>query len=181
MENLPEDDDSLNLQNVSISNKAIEKEEIREGAEISRQNNVGINLSFIWSELLQDNKHLNSKLTTSSPMLTMDSSSAMNHSNFQASDVRDETFNAQDKEFLSVLEDLVGIYDPLYSQNKYIKVASEVRISGYFCSDTVFNLSHRVLTETETKVLEKGLDYAPIQKEINELELRKVFLSFTGV
>ena len=48
-------------------------------------------------------------------MLTMDSSSAMNRSNFQASDVRDETFNAQDKEFLSVLEDLVGIYDPLYS------------------------------------------------------------------
>ena len=57
-------------------------------------------------------------------MLTMDSTSAMNHSNFHASDVRDNIFNAQDKEFLSVLEDLVGIYDPLYSQNKYIKVIS---------------------------------------------------------
>ena len=39
----------------------------------------------------------------------------------------------------------------------------------------MFNLSHRVLTETEIKVLEKGLDYAPIQKKINEPELRKDF------
>ena len=47
MENLSEDDDSLNLQNVSISNKAIEKDEIREGAETSKQDNVDIDLSFI--------------------------------------------------------------------------------------------------------------------------------------
>ena len=52
----------------------------------------------------------------------MDSSSAINYSDFQASDVRDEIFNGQDKEFLSVLEDLVGINDPLSSQNKIIKV-----------------------------------------------------------
>ena len=72
----------------------------------------------------------------------MDSSSAMNHSDFQASAVRDEIFNAQDKKFLSVLEDLVGIYDPLHSQSKCIKLTSETRISGYFCSDTVFNLRY---------------------------------------
>ena len=88
---------------------------------------------------MKDNKHLNSKVTTSAPMLTMHSSSTINHSEFQASDVRDDIFNAHDKEFLSVLEDLVGIYDPLNSQNKIIKVTSEGRISGYFCSDTVFN------------------------------------------
>ena len=108
----------------------------------------------------------------------MDSSSAMNHSDFQASDVRDEIFNGQDKEFLSVLEDLVGINDPLSSQNKIIKVAiseGEGRISGYFCSDTVLNSCHRILTETEIKVLKKGLDYAPIQKEINEPVLTKDF------
>ena len=54
--------------------------------------------------------------------------------------------------------------DPLHSQNQNInaKVTSESRISGYFCSDTVFNLSDRVLTETEIKVLQKGLDYVPI-------------------
>ena len=114
----------------------------------------------------------------------MDSSSAMNHSDFQASDVRDEIFNGQDKEFLSVSEDLVAINDPLSSQNKIIKVTiseGEGRISGYFCWDTVLNLCHRVLTETEIQVLKKGFDYAPIQKEINEPVLRKIFLSFASV
>ena len=43
---------------------------------------------------------------------------------------------------------------------------------------TVFNLSHKVLTETEINVLEKGLDYAPIQKKINKPELRKDFSEF---
>ena len=42
----------------------------------------------------------------------------------------------------------------------------------------MFNLSHRVLTETEIKVLEKGLDYAPIQKKINGPELGKDFSEF---
>ena len=110
----------------------------------------------------------------------MDSSSAMNHSHFHANEVKDEIFNTQDKEFLSVLENLMGIDDPLHLQNKNIdvKVTTEVRISGYFCSDTVFNLSHKVLTETEIKILEKGLDDAPIQKKINEPKLRKDFSEF---
>ena len=181
LEDISKDDDSLILQNVRNSNKTIEKEEIREG--VSKQNGVNINLSSIWSQLLQDDKDLSSKLTTSPPMLTMDSSSAMNHSDFHASEVKDEIFNTQDREFLSVLENLMDIDDPLHPQNKNInfKVTTEGRISGYFCSDTVFNLSHRVLTEIEIKVLEKGLDYAPIQKKINEPELRKDFLSSAGV
>ena len=48
----------------------------------------------------------------------------------------------------------------------------EFKIEGHFCSDTVFNLSRRILTETENKVLEKTLNFAPIQNKINELELR---------
>ena len=48
----------------------------------------------------------------------------------------------------------------------------ESRIEGHFCSDAVFNLSRRILTETENKVLEKSLNFAPIQNKINELELR---------
>ena len=70
----------------------------------------------------------------------MYSSSAMNHSEFHASEVKDE-INTQDREFLSVLEDLIDIDDPSHSQNKNInvKVTSEGQISGYFCSDTVFN------------------------------------------
>ena len=110
LEDVSEDDSSLILQNVKISNKAIEKEEIRGG--VSKQNGVDINLSSIWSQLLQDDKDLNSKLTTSPSIWTMDSSSAMNHSDFQASDVKDDIFNTQDRELISVLENLIYIDDP---------------------------------------------------------------------
>ena len=179
LEDISEDDNSLILQNVRISNKAIEKEEIREG--VSKQNGVDINLSAIWSQLLQDDKDLNLKLTTSSPMLTVDSSIAMNHSEFCTSEVKDEVFNTQDREFLSVLGNLMDIDGPLHSQNKNVKMTAEGGIPGYFCSDTVFNLGHRVLTETEIKVLEKHLGYAPIQKKINEPELGNIFLSSVGI
>ena len=54
----------------------------------------------------------------------------------------------------------------------------EGRISGFFCSKTVFNLSHNILTETEIKVLEKGLDFASVQRTLNEPELRKNFEEF---
>ena len=139
LENVSEDGDSLIIQNVRINDKTIEKEEIREG--VSQQNGVDINLSSIWSQLLQDDKDLNSKLTPSPPMLTMDSSSVMNHSDFHASEVKDEIFDTQERNFLSVLENLMDIDDPLHSQNKNISVkeTTEGRISGYFCSDTVFN------------------------------------------
>ena len=70
-------------------------------------------------------------------MLTMDSSSVMNHSDFHASEVKDEIFDTQERNFLSVLENLMDIDDPLHSQNKNVKVTTEGRISGYFCSDSV--------------------------------------------
>ena len=42
----------------------------------------------------------------------------------------------------------------------------------------MFNLSRKVLTETEIEILEKGLDFAPIQRKINEPELRSDFEEF---
>ena len=42
----------------------------------------------------------------------------------------------------------------------------------------MFNLSRKVLTETEIKILEKGLDFAPIQRKINEPGLRSDFEEF---
>ena len=40
------------------------------------------------------------------------------------------------------------------------------------------NLSKKILTDIEIKVLDKGLDYAPIQNKINEPELRRDFEEF---
>ena len=72
--------------------------------------------------MLQDDKDLNSKLTTFPPVLTIDSSSAINHFDFHKSEVKDEIFNTQDMKFLSVVEDLKDLDNPLHSQNKNINV-----------------------------------------------------------
>ena len=58
-------------------------------------------------------------------------------------------------------------------------VSDEGRLQGSFCSKTVFNLSQRVLSEIQIPILEEGLDLAPIQKSINEAELRKDFEDFS--
>ena len=43
---------------------------------------------------------------------------------------------------------------------------------------TIFNLSNTALSDSEIKVLEKGLDFESIQQKINESELRKHFDQF---
>ena len=58
-------------------------------------------------------------------------------------------------------------------------MTDEGRLAGVFCSKTVFNLSQRSLTEAEIQVLEKGLDFAPVQRSINEPELKKDFEDFS--
>ena len=52
-------------------------------------------------------------------------------------------------------------------------------MKGYFCSKTVFNLSRKVLTETEIRVLEKGLGFAPTPTSINESDLKRDFNEFS--
>ena len=54
-----------------------------------------------------------------------------------------------------------------------INVSSSIQ--GYFCSDTVFNLSKKVF---KIKLLGKGLHVAHIQNKTNEPELRKDFEEF---
>ena len=55
--------------------------------------------------------------------------------------------------------------------HKYVYETS--RLKGYFCcSETVFNLSKKALTEAEIKVLAKDLDYVHVQIKVNEPELR---------
>ena len=50
---------------------------------------------------------------------------------------------------------------------------------GYFCSRTVFNPSRKVLTETEIRVLEKGLGFATTPTRINKSDLKRDFNEFS--
>ena len=54
----------------------------------------------------------------------------------------------------------------------------QCRLTGNFVSHTVFNLSNKFLSNTEIRILEKGLDFAPIQSKINEPKLRRKFKEF---
>ena len=102
-----------------------------------------------------------------------------------------ENLDNQDFMFLNILEDFLKYSDDIEKpaeraegktndsfQNKTSVTKDESRLSGYFCSETVFNLSNRVLSDAEIRVLEKRLDYAPIQRKINEPELRHGFNDF---
>ena len=91
---------------------------------------------------------------------------------------QENSFDAQDEEMLKILE-------KLHSSNSETSVmgissitSDENRLTGYFCSDTIFNLSNRVLSDNKIKVLEKGLDFAPLHKKINEPDLRSDFGDF---
>ena len=52
-------------------------------------------------------------------------------------------------------------------------VASGRHLKGYFCSDTFFNLIQKVMTDTKNQILEKGLNFAPIQNKINETSIKR--------
>ena len=74
-----------------------------------------------------------------------------------------------------------SIFCSLLKQKKTPKKAAKVtneRLECFSCSDSVFNLSKKVLTETEIRVLEKGLGFAPAPTKINETELRTDFNKF---
>ena len=46
---------------------------------------------------------------------------------------------------------------------------------GSFVSEFVFNLSKKVLSQTEINVLEKGLGFSPTPSFINETDLQRNF------
>ena len=51
------------------------------------------------------------------------------------------------------------------------------RLEGYFCSKSVFSLSKKVLTETEIRILEKGLGFAPTPTKIMKLTLELILMN----
>ena len=104
------------------------------------------------------------------PNLCTNSAHISNDSGSPNGEKNEPLFCTQDKEILSILEEL--------EQEQSTSITNSDRISGYFCSETVFNLSKKVLSDMEIKILEKGLDYVPIQSKINRPELRRDFEDF---
>ena len=93
-----------------------------------------------------------------------------NSSNSPISQNNSNVFSSQDEELLSILQDLQQISSSETNSSRKC-------ICGYFCSDTVFNLSSKVLTDIEINTPEKGLGFAPRIELIN-LNSEKTFKSF---
>ena len=143
---------------------------------------VGIDLESIYARLRED-ELLGSDTLSSPPRLCTDTSSSQNSSRYR--NVSSQ-LDGDDYEILNILKEMLQGSKDSESVIPEFKKRSEVMkdstsglttventLCGYFCSETIFNLSHGMLTDTETKVLEKGLDFAPIQRKINEPELRR--------
>ena len=71
-----------------------------------------------------------------------------------------------------------GIKEHVNKCFQNIHITSESRLTGQFSSEPIFDLNDRVLTDAEIKILEKGLDFAPLQRKINEPELKQDFKGF---
>ena len=116
----------------------------------------------------------NSSKTSSNPPVICTNTSVVQESYDvnMSSNVR--LSSTQDMELLEILEELQNSNE-IISSDSSCDVIPDNRLKDYFCPDTVFNLSVKVLSESEIKVLEKGLDFARFQRKVNEPELRTDF------
>ena len=102
----------------------------------------------IYYELLVRENSNTSNSETCPPDLCINSAEDSNSSNLQISQNDAEVF-PQDEELLSFLQD--------FQQNLSFDInSSSKRIGGYFFSNTVFNLSLKILMDAEINILEKG-------------------------
>ena len=106
-----------------------------------------VDLSQIYSDLLADESR-SSKMDTSPPKLCTNSAHISNDSGSRNGDRSESLFCSQDKEILSILE------EP--EQVQSTSITDSDRISGCFCSNTVFSLSKNVLSDMKIKIIEKG-------------------------
>ena len=120
---------------------------------------------------IKDEKLNPSRIATSPPKMINNTSIVSNSSNSFSKSEDFETFDTQDRELLDILEELGNIEEA----KEHVNVTSLGRLRGHSCFNTIFNLSHRVMSDAEIKVLEKRLDFAPIQRKISEPELREDF------
>ena len=160
---------SQNNKGKSIQTQEIQTQLLTYADRVEKPTEQVVDLSQIYSDLLAG-ENRSSKIDTSPPNLCTNSVHISSDSGSPNGEKNEPFFCTQDKEILFILDEL--------EQVQSTSITGSDRISGYFCSDTVFNLSKKVLSDMEIKILEKGLDYAPIQNKTNKPKLRRDFEDF---
>ena len=111
-----------------------------------------VNFSDIYQDLLRDEKSNSSRIVR--PLrICVNTSSSCNNSNRAKSISTSAFLDSQDQDILKILEELqcTGEDGTTLHNNISSNCVCESRIVGHFCSDAVFNLSRRILSETEKK------------------------------
>ena len=98
---------------------------------------------------LQGEENNSSKTGTSAPDVCTKSTQSLSHSR-GLEEESDTVLSTQNKEMSSISEELENKID-------MSNINSQSKLTGYFCSNTIFNLSQNVLPDTEIKILEKDL------------------------
>ena len=162
----------LKVDETFITDNRIARKNKKSYAEAVRYDNTSTcanttDLSKIYCELLTCEKSNSSNSGTYPPDVCTNSAEDSNSSNSQISQNGGNVF----------FDELFSILQNLQQNSSFETNSSSKNIVGYFCSDTVFNLSSKVYGY-RNKFFEKGLDFAPIQNKINQPELRKDFEEF---
>ena len=138
--------DSCNIANNRKFRKRKTYSEVVKEKETERQDEKVFDLETIKENLLQD--EVLQPCVLSSPLVCCDTSVSKNSSDRFVNTNSPSVLTAQDEELVKILEDL----DCSKITRENANSSDESRLSGYFCSDTVFNLSKRVLSETFSEI-----------------------------
>ena len=155
-----------NLEKTADQNVPCLKKELQQG-----NGEKTIDVIEIKNTLLQNEKLNSSRIQTSPPVRVTNSSSSINTSNISENMFDLDFLSSQDEDLGNILEELQNGTE--VSGNNITEITSSNCLKRDFCSDTIFNLSHRVLSKAEIKILGKVLNFPPIQRKTNEPELRK--------
>ena len=105
-----------------------------------------LNIRDIYLDLMNDESNNLSSIEITPPQLSTNSTEMLNSSN----SLEKSTPESQDRELFSILDDLQNVSVTGPSNN-----TDNTRLTGYFCSETVFNLSNRVLVMRKLKFWKK--------------------------
>ena len=110
-----------------------------------------IDLTKTKNILFQDENLNSSRMQTFSPARVTNNSTSRNKSFISENMIDLDFLSSQDEDLVNILGELQNRTE--VSRDNITEITSSNRFKGYFCSDTIFNLSHRVLPDAQIKNL----------------------------
>ena len=121
-------------ENVSCLKKDLQPRNVEKTSDLAKMKNI----------LLQDEKPNSSRIQASPPVRVTNMSTSRNTSEISESMFNLNLLSSQDEDLENILEELQNKAEVL--GDNITEFTTNNSLKGYFCSDTIFNLSHRVLS-----------------------------------